>query len=176
MKRIIYTLALVCLTSVAFSQQSVLDPNGSGSPSRPVIDNISANSIGIGIINERELVLSSGTKNGADNGHLDPQNNDGNGIQGSDAAGGFVDKIFESIKENMKMYPNPANDYVIINLGEYAEVEISILNIIGKRVYYLKEETNMKTIALDQLPQGSYFLTIRRGENIIAKRLEISGN
>ncbi len=176
MKRITYTLVLIFMASFAFSQQSVLDPNGSGSPSRPVIDNISAVSIGPDLVNEGDLVSSFGVRSGSENGYIDPQNNEGNSLQGNDASGNLIDPVFESIKENMRMYPNPANDYVIIDLGEYAEVEISILNIIGKRVYFQKTETDQLSISLSDFPKGSYFLTIRRGKNIIAKRLEISGN
>ncbi len=175
MRTLYSTLLILFLTAGLYAQQSVLDPNGNGGPDRPVIDNISAVTIGPELLDNKDVLHAVQPDRDYGNGQNGNQadNPDANQM-GGNLYGGSNDPVFENIRQNLRIYPNPAVNYLVVDLGGEAEVEVSLVNIIGRRVYYRNLTIDKLTIDLSSIPAGAYFLTIRRGDNIMARRVEIS--
>jgi hypothetical protein len=88
-----------------------------------------------------------------------------------------VSQLNDSKFENVKIYPNPANDYVYLNFSkeEFERVIISITNIQGF-IISAEEYNNItpdQIIRLDTsgLPVGQYFISI--GDGISHKSFQI---
>ena len=64
--------------------------------------------------------------------------------------------------ENVKVYPNPVNNELVIDWGtEQQEMEIDILNMLGQSVIHASADSETKkTIATSQLANGVYFVKI----------------
>jgi hypothetical protein len=70
------------------------------------------------------------------------------------------------------IYPNPANDYIMINVGLSNMNEIQIFNVYGQCVMSVDTQNNISEYRLDisNLPAGMYFIRITNDKNNIAKR------
>ncbi len=72
-----------------------------------------------------------------------------------------------SIQDNVLIYPNPANDYLIINWEIYSGVNttLEITNVLGKQLYFeqligSKSGSNSKKIDISQYESGIYFIQL----------------
>jgi hypothetical protein len=59
-------------------------------------------------------------------------------------------------KDEMDVFPNPANDRIFVHSDEPGE--ISIYNLQGNKMMELKAESDRQTVGIDDLPDGSYLL------------------
>ncbi len=66
----------------------------------------------------------------------------------------------KTISDGIEVYPNPAQDYITIDLGNNKIAEIKIYNILGKRIYQ-KKIINKTRINLSSYPRGFYLLKIK---------------
>jgi hypothetical protein len=72
----------------------------------------------------------------------------------------------KSIKDlGIQVYPNPANEYLNIELSNNENTNISLINILGE-VVLNKQINNSEKLALSNLSKGIYFLSI---ENVTGK-------
>jgi len=82
-----------------------------------------------------------------------------------------------SINENtglaVKLYPNPATGYVIIESG--IEIEyISVLNILGENILEVKDSGKSIIINTEQIEAGVYLVRIKSGGASVTRQLIIS--
>lgn len=74
-------------------------------------------------------------------------------------------EIASSDAPEIMIYPNPANDYSIINVSSREESEamnVSILDMLGKQVYAATGETGIDlTVPTDSFAPGSYMVVIK---------------
>jgi len=81
---------------------------------------------------------------------------------------------------NMSMYPNPANDHVVIQLNstENYSAELSIDNLDGKKVYStlinIDNVTSITKINTSNFPKGMYMVKIQSGNAVKTKKLVIN--
>lgn len=68
----------------------------------------------------------------------------------------------ENIDEEVKIYPNPAEDYLNVSNNEFVE-KIEIFNVIGIKLYEYKNIPSL--IEISSLPKGMYFLNIKLKNN-----------
>jgi len=61
------------------------------------------------------------------------------------------------ISQNVEIIPNPANDFIQINIGKNQEFYISIVDLNGKKVYEKNVSSN-EYINLSELPKGPYLI------------------
>lgn len=61
--------------------------------------------------------------------------------------------------DNIKIYPNPANDVLTIE-GQQAGTQIELFDIIGRNVYRSVSKTVRETINISHLPQGNYIIQL----------------
>jgi uncharacterized protein (TIGR02145 family) len=73
--------------------------------------------------------------------------------------------------EQFNIYPNPANDWIIINLEKSTETELSIYESGGKLV--LRKQLNQPgtVINIENFPEGIYIVTIKNSEGIMQIKL-----
>ncbi len=74
---------------------------------------------------------------------------------------------------DIKIYPNPASEYVIVQLGDTSKGTINIYDISGKSVFqniFDQNESNIQ-LSLEGITSGIYFLKIEQGNREITKKL-----
>lgn len=86
----------------------------------------------------------------------------------------FVNDIFPAGTANMNLFPNPANEHTLVTIGAAKESTPVILELISLEGKLLK--TNKLTLskqgdtsfqlALGQIPEGMYFVTLRTQDNL----------
>jgi hypothetical protein len=67
------------------------------------------------------------------------------------------------VKKFIAVYPNPANTEISINLPSAANMQIEILDILGKAMVRVCDQNKIDISALND---GLYILTVKQGENI----------
>ncbi len=73
--------------------------------------------------------------------------------------------------DSWKIYPNPANDFLNVDLGNnYEQAEISIVDLLGNVVNSKFISSEKGVIYLTSLPHGMYFVRINSGGKISQKR------
>ena len=85
---------------------------------------------------------------------------------------GTVLNIDTFTNENFVIYPNPVTkntDFITINSRLNTSINISVINILGKKV---KEEVkNNNQVYLNNLSTGIYLIKISKGNSIITKNI-----
>ncbi len=79
----------------------------------------------------------------------------------------FVD-VEDLEKLNIKIYPNPTNQFVFIETESESTTELKVHTVDGKEISKLADEfSNDYTLDVSALPSGVYFLTLRQeGEEV----------
>ncbi|MDQ1265219.1 MAG: C-terminal target protein [Bacteroidota bacterium] len=89
----------------------------------------------------------------------------------------FISGVNEDSEiNNLRIYPNPAADYLTIeslDKNSYP-ILISISNLIGDELISISIESSRQIIDLREIPSGLYLLRIKIGSNIYSKKLIIS--
>ncbi|MDW8345898.1 MAG: T9SS type A sorting domain-containing protein, partial [Bacteroidia bacterium] len=72
------------------------------------------------------------------------------------------ESVVSETKNNFSLYPNPAQNYVVVENYTNSVQEYQLSDILGKvlQVYILPQGKNMVEISL---PKGMYFIRERRG-------------
>ena len=105
-----------------------------------------------------------------------------NAVDGKDslfyvaASGGSVLKVScrdlditsPTLQTTINVYPNPAKDYIYIDLPEEKIKSVSLYNVLG--VLLKEQKSNMTSVDISSLPQGMYLLSIETDENVITKK------
>ena len=75
-------------------------------------------------------------------------------------------------KNSIKIYPNPANNYIEIQANNIRILEISIIDIQGKVV--LKKVRKFKKIDVSKFTSGMYFIKLKSEKATITKKIIIA--
>lgn len=73
--------------------------------------------------------------------------------------------------EELKVYPNPAKDYVNLYIQGNIQSKVRITTITGKTIKLMTLDMENNNIDISELPSGMYFISIEDGEEIITKKL-----
>ncbi|WP_323787996.1 endonuclease [Psychroserpens sp.] len=74
------------------------------------------------------------------------------------------------VLDQFKIYPNPVNNVLHIELYSALQTQIEIYNVLGKRVIS-KTIYNSETLQTDQLSRGIYILRVTQGNRTLSKKL-----
>ncbi|TDI74799.1 MAG: T9SS type A sorting domain-containing protein [Bacteroidetes bacterium] len=91
--------------------------------------------------------------------------------------GGLLDCVLglddNDIINNVVLYPNPASDEFIVNLGSSVDgdVEITVLNSLGQTIQRLTTTTTQTIIDVSNYHTGLYFVSIRTDTQSTTKKL-----
>ena len=75
--------------------------------------------------------------------------------------------IADKKKRDFHIYPNPADDYVILEMPERTGAAFALYDLMGRKVF-LKEYISSGKISLEGLPPGIYFYEITEGMGALA--------
>jgi len=82
---------------------------------------------------------------------------------------------FVSINDNSKnqvsVYPNPANNVLTIENAQGAAV--SVFNMLGQELLHTTVKDNMQTLNVSELPEGTYVVRIANGAEVKTQKLNI---
>lgn len=76
----------------------------------------------------------------------------------------------KEMNANIKMYPNPAHNFVQIDANNMEVFSVELFNIIGGKVSTSFDSANNK-VDISQIAQGVYFLKINSGERSITRKI-----
>jgi hypothetical protein len=85
------------------------------------------------------------------------------------SASGSGNGIYSPKGENSKVYPNPAVDFLSVELPEGA-VSITLVNSLGQTLQKLKATAKIETLTLSSLAPGIYFLKIEKTSGVATTR------
>ena len=73
-----------------------------------------------------------------------------------------------------EVYPNPASDFLQINLGVESDVQITMHNLVGKEVYHYTGTIKSLRISLDGFNPGVYFVSAYTDQERIVKKVRVT--
>ena len=76
----------------------------------------------------------------------------------------------ESMQEQVKVFPNPASDYVILDLPVAGDYKVEIYNQFGQRVLFKNVKSQKVNLRLD-LDSGIYFLKVSSDKMELSRKL-----
>ena len=81
--------------------------------------------------------------------------------------------ITEPISQAMqlKVYPNPTDNVVTVELGSSQEFSITVLNQLGQVLHIQKANHNSSQVQLGHLPAGIYYLHIHDGQQTAVQKV-----
>lgn len=86
---------------------------------------------------------------------------------------------FVDIKENstlstkLKIYPNPCNEKVFVNLSNQKNAIIKLTNQLGQTVYQETIESRILEINTSQYQNGIYYLTVQKDDIFLSEKIMI---
>ncbi len=80
-----------------------------------------------------------------------------------------------NLNESITIYPNPANDFLIINTSSEQNINISIYTLSGQRVYLSESSliNDEKIISLSDFKPGAYIIKLQTQNTTLNKRIII---
>ncbi len=82
------------------------------------------------------------------------------------------DGIEEDFAEQVLIYPNPASDYVIVELPDNTLKTLELISLTGA-VVKTQQAYSKAEINVGNLPSGLYFIQITSGDITIAKKIQV---
>ena len=74
-------------------------------------------------------------------------------------------------KVNMRLYPNPATDYMVVSLDNQADsYELTVYDVNGKQIKHLESLTGDTRMAVNDLSSGTYFLKVQQAGNTTVRK------
>lgn len=165
MKRFIPIVIFLLSTALIIAQSNVR----SGSTTNPEIENLGGFKPDITTFTPDNGNVGSALNNTENsvNESLQIENNLG------DTRGNFESGQFDLTNLIVNIYPNPASDYLMVELDKKCVGNISILNLVGNVIVNTDINSLNMRIDLTGLPEGIYFLNIQTDTNRIVKKIKI---
>ncbi len=73
-----------------------------------------------------------------------------------------------------EVFPNPASDYLQINLGVETEVTLTMHNLVGREVYRFNGKFKSHRISLDSFNPGVYFISAYTDAERIVRKVRVT--
>lgn len=165
MKRLIPIVIFLLSTALIFAQSNVR----SGSTTNPEIENLGGFKPDITTFTPDNGNVGGALNNTENtvNESLQIENNSG------DARGNFESGQIDLTNLIVNIYPNPATDYIMVELDQKCVGNISILNLVGNVIVNTEINSLNMRIDLTGLPEGIYFLNIQTDTDRIVKKIKI---
>ena len=98
---------------------------------------------------------------------LDPQNTGAMTCPYYDPA---LVNIESELTDNISIYPNPTSKLITIEIPEDKAI-VKISNILGQIVYVTDMTSNIKTISLENLESGMYFVSVKLSQGTFTNKI-----
>lgn len=160
-------IVFACLSINAFSQSYRM--RSEGSIEQPELENISGNNIDLSNFSNPVSTAGSPT---FDEG-VEGTQSSGSGVV-ADGARQSDEKAEKGLQEIVtSIYPNPANDYIVVKLDQNIETTISILNLVGQVMQTTTVEALTNYLDVSGLQGGIYFVSIQYGDQKVVRKIRI---
>lgn len=73
-------------------------------------------------------------------------------------------------KVSIVVYPNPASDFITVNLSEFKATDVKIINLQGSVIQSFDEINNGAQLSVENLPKGIYMLELMQKEQPVQVR------
>jgi subtilisin family serine protease len=73
--------------------------------------------------------------------------------------------------QELKLYPNPAKDFVNIYIQGNVQSKVRISSVTGKTIRLMTLDQESNNIDVSDLPPGMYFISVEDGEEVVSKKL-----
>ena len=87
-------------------------------------------------------------------------------------SGGNVN-LDELLSVDYQMYPNPANEILTIRLPDENNFNVSIMDVNGKEMFQIKDQSGVSSINIQQLEAGVYFVNVSNDFSKETKKLVV---
>src|ERR1700741_2169043 len=81
-----------------------------------------------------------------------------------------------SLKEVIYMYPNPAEDFFVVETGKDLSQSFKLYDLTGKSIMEKAIDHPGEKVDISALPQGCYFLVITSGDKTRRRKIMITGH
>jgi len=78
-----------------------------------------------------------------------------------------------SVKDEIKLFPNPASNFINIETENFVADQIQIINLIGQVIYTETELKNKFTINTSEFDDGVYFIKFTKDNESIIKKINV---
>ena len=75
--------------------------------------------------------------------------------------------------ENIRIFPNPANDYLIIESDKFKLTEVSLINMQGQTIKQVPAKNNRTSINLSGIAKGIYLIKINTQNNALIRKVVV---
>ncbi len=189
MKRIILLILPMFVALMAIAQADEEDKTQGPVENGPVIININGHSLNQYDVNRKEIRAIEIKEENTES--IENQEDIGvslnNAEYGRSAMSGLEgqkneelsreeanEKEVEKLRDNLRIYPIPAINNLNIDLGDDLSADLTVMNIIGQKVYQKKlEKEELIRIPVSDFAPGTYFVVIEIHGKIITKRVQI---
>lgn len=79
-------------------------------------------------------------------------------------------KEWSKDEASIVVYPNPAREFITVNLTAHIAEEVRIVDLQGREVMYLAELTSGEQISIEKLPKGTYIIALVQNNQMIRSR------
>jgi len=91
-----------------------------------------------------------------------------------DSLAKWIDGLSEELVplQELQIFPNPSSGWLIVRLPDYFDIpaKIDVFNISGQLIQTFDTNNYSATISMTQFSPGSYFVQVRSGDNVEAKK------
>lgn len=84
-----------------------------------------------------------------------------------------VPYVYEAEKENINIFPNPANEQITLRNMHGFIKDMYIYNVMGEKIRQMMINNNTTTIDVSDLNSGMYFLAVTTEKGMITKKVQI---
>ncbi len=78
--------------------------------------------------------------------------------------------VGENIIDNIKIYPNTAQDYFVVDAGKLTAVQVELFDISGRRLLHQKISTNQEQVYVSGLASGVYICLVSSGSQVVKRQ------
>lgn len=151
-------------------------PNSGASPAPTVLDGTSDTEIGgfaSGIAEMKPRIIPDYSSNSSATYRYYVTDLSGNYLDSVTLNLSYPLSVKENKSINLSIAPNPASDYVKVNLGNSVEGTVQVVDVLGNIVYSSKVE-GVDKISVAEFRNGVYFVTINSpGYKTVTKKLVV---
>jgi hypothetical protein len=94
----------------------------------------------------------------------------------SDSLSVFVDNVSgvgERVEFAVNLFPNPSDGTFIIEMNNYSEAVIEVLDVIGNKVLVIQNPSKVNSIDIAAEPAGVYLVKISSSETMLTRRIVV---
>ncbi|MFN0275717.1 MAG: T9SS type A sorting domain-containing protein [Chitinophagales bacterium] len=166
MKKILFIL-LILSTSYAFAQSNLR--TRAEDEAAPDLENLSGFQPGDGGNSENYEITAAGV---AVNEGIEEYESEDPTVTGTSK--NIVINEERGLKDILAdIYPNPANDFIVVTLAENRVVTVSLLNLVGQIVLKSTIEAKENYIDISSLKGGIYFVSFMSGDEKVTQKIKV---